>query len=110
VFGVHEEELPPVEDDLPRFRRDPRIALSTWKNVYHEDPLRWWEEEGQKPHPRLAMMACDSFAIQGKEIFMAASFIANTSGTASPISVERVFFPAGNFQGANRQNISPTSI
>jgi hypothetical protein len=68
-----EEELPPVEDDLTRYRRDPRIALSAWKSVYHEDPLSWWAEEGQKHYPRLAIMARDYFAIQGTETIMAPS-------------------------------------
>jgi hypothetical protein len=42
--------------------------------LYHEDPLSWWAEEGQKNYPRLAIMARDYFAIQGKEIILAASF------------------------------------
>jgi hypothetical protein len=74
--------------------------MPTWKNVYHEDPLSWWAEEGQKHYPRLAMMARDYFPIQGKSIIMASSFIANSSGTASSTSVQRAFSAAGNYQGA----------
>jgi hypothetical protein len=55
------------------------------------------------------MMAHDYFAIQGKEIIMASSFIANSSGTASPTSVERAFSVARNYQ-ANRPNLSPATI
>jgi hypothetical protein len=55
------------------------------------------------------MMAHDYFAIQGKEIIMASSFIANSSGTASSTSVERAFSAAGNYQ-ANRPYLSPATI
>jgi hypothetical protein len=44
-----------------------------------------------------------------KEIIMASSFIANSSGTASFTSVERAFSAAGNYQ-ANRPNLSPATI
>jgi hypothetical protein len=33
--------------------------------IYHDDPLSWWAEEGQRYYPRLAIMARHYFAIHG---------------------------------------------
>jgi hypothetical protein len=59
--------------------------------------------------PFWMIMGSDYVAIQGKEIIMVSSFIADSSGSASPTSLERAFSAAGNYQGANRQNLSPAT-
>jgi hypothetical protein len=55
----------PLQDDLCRYRQDPRVSNHEWENKWHTDPLLWWREKGQLEYPRLAAMMRDYAAIQG---------------------------------------------
>jgi hypothetical protein len=105
-----EEELPPVEDDLAPYRRYPWIPQSTWKSVYHEDPLSSWAEEGRKGVPGLPSWPAIILLSKVKKSSWPLHFIADSNGTASSTSVERACSAAGNFHGANRPSLLPATI
>jgi hypothetical protein len=55
-----------IEDELERYRKEPIVPLNEWKDTFGCKAHNWWAAVGQFKFPRVAAMARDFLAIQGR--------------------------------------------